>query len=410
MSWFKNLTSKSKFEKIKIPVLIIIIALTGSLLVWERLSFINHTQITDLAFSLLHGKFHLPEPIRYTSWQDSAFFNGKYYVYLGPLPALFLIPAVAVWGQNFPQQALIIFAGLVNFWLMFKLAQKFGLKKNDSLWLTTAFIFGSVYLFLSIVNISCYLVQIVGFTFLLAALYEFFHQKRWLLIGLFSALAGMSRYTLFCSGLFFLIELVRNENKNKKSAFFKLCLPIIGAIIILAFYNYQRFGNILDTGYTYNPTLPPGVKEASQENLFSLKHLPGNLFFLLFKGPEAVRKTQTNYLLKFPFLRASEWGMGIFFTSPFLLYLFLVSFKKRLDSSLLIASIVGIIPSLLYSGSGMWQYGYRYALDIYAFLFILLARFFKKKMPVLAKILIVYSILFNLFLMGSIWGVYVFGN
>jgi len=101
--------------------------------------------------------------------------------------------------------------------------------------------------------------------------------------------------------------------------------------------------------------------------------------------------------------------MGIFFTSPFLLYVFLVDFKKyKIAFSSLISCITGILPALFYGGVGVWQFGYRYALDIYPFLFLILSLYFKEKMPILAKLLIFYSVVFNTFLMGSIWGAYPF--
>lgn len=387
-------------------VTILLFALIASLHMWQKLSFIQHSHFTDLAFSFLQGKFTLPEPIRYSSWQDSAYFKGRYYVYFGPIPAIFLLPAVVIWGQNVPQQILSVLAGIANFLILYKLAQRLGLKKNNSLWLGIAFLFGSVYLFLSLVNISSYLIQVIGFTFLAAALYEFFAKKRWLLLGALLALAGMTRPSLYLASVFFVLEALKS--KNRKQIFLQLALPIILSVGLLGIYNQARFGNPFDTGYTYNPTWPAGKKELAQYGLFSLKHIPGNLYLLFLKGPEAVRVSTESYVLRFPFLRANEWGMGIFFTSPFFLYLFLSKLKKKYAFSALLTSAIGILPALFYAGTGVWQFGYRYALDIYPFLFVLLALVFTKGMPLLAKFLIVYSIFFNLFLMGSIWGVYPF--
>ena len=402
-------TLLKNLKKNYLLIIILFFALIGSFRLWQKLAFIKHTHFTDFAFSLLHGKISLPEPVRYSSWQDAAYFKEKYYLYFGPIPAILLLPAVAIWGQAVSQQILTFMAGIINFFLLFKLAKIFKFKNSDALWLTVALIFGSVYLFLSLVNISAYLIQIIGFTFLIISLVEFFTKKRWILIGVFLALAGMTRPSLYFALPFFLLEIIQSKTANKKSIFILLIFPIIISIGIFGFYNQLRFGNPLDTGYTYNTTWPPGVREAASYGLFSLRHLPGNFYFFFFKGPEAIRISKTSYLLRFPFLKANEWGMGLFFTSPFFLFIFLSNLKKKFVTSSIIASIIGIFPSFLYAGIGLWQYGYRYALDIYPFLFILLLSVFSQKgINRLVKATITFSIIFNLWLLGSIWGVYLF--
>jgi hypothetical protein len=225
----------------------------------------------------------------------------------------------------------------------------------------------------------------------------------------------MTRPSLYFALPFFLLEVIQSKRDspggrgNKKLALLLLIFPIITSLAALGFYNQLRFGNPLDTGYTYNTTWPPGVREAASYGLFSLKHLPGNLYFLLLKAPEAVRISKVSYLLRFRFLKANEWGMSLFFTSPFFLFIFLSNLRRKLVISLIIASLIGLLPSLLYAGIGVWQYGYRYALDIYPFLFILLLSVFSQKgVTRLAKTVILFSIIFNFWLLGSIWGIYLF--
>jgi len=389
-------------------LLAFIFALVMSFLVWEKLRDIQQTTFIDLAKSFLRGKFYLLEPVHYSSWQDTAFFNGKYYVYFGPTLGILFIPLAALGFFNFPQQFLALVFGFINFLFLFKIARLLGVKKRDAFWLTFAFIFGSIYLLLSLVNISSYLTQIAAFTFINLALFEYLNKKRWLLIGTIFALSGMTRLTSYATIPFFLIEWWRTDRKIR--SFFKFILPVVFSLLILALYNSLRFGSLLETGYRYNTTFPPQVREAIENyGFFSLRHIPTNIYFLLFKGPEPVRISETNYLLKYPFLRANEWGMGIFFTSPFLFYIFLVDFKKyKIAFSSLISCIIGILPALLYGGVGVWQFGYRYALEIYPFLFLILSLYFKEKMPIFAKIIIFYSVFFDTFLMGSIWGVYPF--
>lgn len=100
--------------------------------------------------------------------------------------------------------------------------------------------------------------------------------------------------------------------------------------------------------------------------------------------------------------------MGIFFTSPLFLYIFLSKLKQKyVINSWLTVSLM-LILILTYFGTGVVQFGFRYAVDFYPFLFIILASFFKDRLSLMAKSLIVYSIFFNFFFMLSIWGIYPF--
>jgi hypothetical protein len=390
------------------PLIVLLCAMVGSYWVWRKLTFIHHTQFVELAYSFLRGRLFLTEPVPFSSWQDSAPFGGKSYVYFGPAPALLLLPAVALFGLRVPQQLLSLLATAASFLLLRKLAKTLGLKSDDALWLAIAFLFGSIYLSLALLSISAYVAQVVGFAFVLGALAEYFDRRRWLLIGGLLALAGVTRYSLYLSLPFFLLEIAQDKNENKMSALLRLAAPIAVSVLFLGLYNQARFGNPLETGYKFNTTFPPGVKEALQYGFFSLRHIPANLYFFLFKGPEAVQLFDVGYVLKYPFLRANEWGMSIVFTSPFFLYLLLCKPQKGHILSCIVGSMAGILPALLYAGVGVYQFGYRYALDIYPFLFVLLASVFAAGMPRLAKWLITYSIAFDLFLMGSIWSVYPF--
>ena len=279
-------------------------------------------------------------------------------------------------------------------------------RKSDAWWFAIFFIFGSIFAFLALSNVTAYLVQIVGTTFLIVALYQFF-KKRIRLSGLFIACAGMTRPTLYLATIFFLIEIVKSRHEKWRELF-KLLLPISISIVLLAGYNAVRFGNPFETGYSYIPNRNPIYTAARAYGEFSLMYIPGNLYFLLFKGPDPVRADNLTYILKFPYLRVNEWGLGIFFTSPLFLYLFSVNVREKFVISSLITTLCMLFVVLTYYNSGLWQYGYRYALDFYPLLFIILVSVFKYGLPLRAKGLICYSIVFNLCYMFSILNTYPF--
>lgn len=367
------------------------------------------TNLVDLANAFLYGRSDLIQPVRV--WNDYAVFHNKFFIHYGPLPGVLFMPLVFLFGLDFPQQIIIPLLSLITAIGIYKIMRNLDVVSPSALWLVTFFIFGTIYLILSLTTITSYNIQVLGLMFLVLAILEFTGRSRPFLIGLFLGLAGLTRAAIYPAILFFLLEFMFEKNKTwyyKLNQILSLVAFPLLSLIFWGFYNYPRFGNFFDTGYGYIPETYPGLIAAKEYGVFSLKHIPGNLYMLLFKGPEPIRLENFSFVLKFPYLRASEWGMGIFFTSPVFVYLILAKLKERyVLSSLITAGALLIIPSTFY-GMGIWQYGYRYALDIYPFLILILGSIFKKEIPFLAKCLIVYGIIFNLLFMYSIWYKYPF--
>lgn len=367
------------------------------------------TNIIDLADAFLHGRLDLIQPVRV--WNDYAVFHHKFFIHYGPLPGVLFMPFVILFGLNFSQQVIIPFIFLITFVGIYKICRNIGAISSNALWLATFFVFGTIYLILTLTEITSYNVQIIGLLFLVLAILEFTGKSRPILVGLFLSLAGLTRATIYPAVIFFILESLFKRDLTWRYKLIQIislvALPTL-SLFFLGFYNYARFGNVLDTGYGYIPETFPGLIAAKEYGVFSLKHIPGNLYMFLFKGPEPIHSDKFSFVLQFPYLRASEWGMGIFFTSPVLVYLILTKLKERyVLSSLITAGVLLIIPLTFY-GMGIWQYGYRYALDIYPFLILILCSIFKKEIPLFAKCLIVYGIVFNLLFMYSIWHVYPF--
>lgn len=162
------------------------------------------------------------------------------------------------------------------------------------------------------------------------------------------------------------------------------------------FYNYARFGNLLEFGYRYHiPWLVETRQFLRQKGTWSLTYIPTNLYYLFLKGPDGVFIKGTHYLT-FPFLTPDPWGMSIFLTSPLLLWSFAAPIKERIVQWCWITSISILLFLLGYFSTGALQFGYRYALDFSPFLFILLCYAFKKRMSILSKIVIALSFMVNI--------------
>lgn len=364
----------------------------------------NHFSLQAQAF--LHGSLAVTNPP--ASLNDLAFFHNKYYVPFGPLPAILLTPFVALFGLTVSQQWLGYFCAFFSFVLIFRIAGKMGIaNKITRLWLATAFIFGTVYISLIVLPISAYLVQVIAVFFILLSLNEFFGKKRFWLIGLYIGCAILTRSIVGFAIVFFLWEIFSISTLKKKlQATLLLIVPIIICSILLFSFNYARFGTFLDNGYDHNISHGQDLLLSRSQGFFSLRHVPGNLYLLLFKAPDPIKLFDQNYVLKFPYLHVDPWGLSIFFTTPLFLYILLVHLKEKHVKASLFAIFMMLLPTVTYYAYGVWQYGYRHAVDFYPFLFLLLFPLFKERLPVRAKLLICYSIVFNFSYMLSLWGIY----
>ncbi len=392
-----------------ILLLVFLFCIIASFRILQYTYRLQQSHYTYLAKSFLQGRLDLPIPLPDTVIGDISFFKNKYYIYFGPVPAILLIPIVAVFKEPPSQHILGLFFIFLDLFLLYKIAKKLGLSKNNSFWLSLFFVFGTIFSSLGLTNITSYQVQIIAVSFLICSIYEFFHQRRWLLIGIFLALAGATKPTLYLATAFFAIELIHsNFTQMRIRNILLLITPILISILFLGIYNFVRFDNFFETGYSYQTDIGVSLQDAASKGIFSLRHIPGNLYFLLFKGPEPVRANQINFLLQPPYLKADLWGMGIFFTSPLFLYAFLSKLRQKYVLNSLLTVLLMLVPILTYFGIGIWQFGFRYALDFYPFLFIILTSVFKDELPLIAKTLIIYGIFFNFFFMLSIWGMYPF--
>ena len=90
-----------------------------------------------------------------------------------------------------------------------------------------------------------------------------------------------------------------------------------------------------------------------------------NFDYLFLKMPD--------FTADFPYFRPDGLGMSVLFTSPGLLLALRADWRDRRSWLLLGATVLVLIPTLLYYGGGWLQYGYRYFLDLIPFVWALVA-------------------------------------
>lgn len=362
----------------------------------------QHFSFLSLAF--LEGRLDLNGyPL---VWNDIAIFNGNKYLPLGPFPAVLITPFVFIWrafgGVFFHRYIHGIFV-LGVFFLLYKISRHLKYGVRDSFFWAFAFNLGSAFVAISINGWSWSFAQVITVFLIFYSLYEFITRKRFLLIGIMYAMILATRATAVIGIIYYFLEIVfsKETTKRKINNTALLVVPIICVTAFLMLYNFLRFGNLFEQGYMYQQ-IYVGLRRARDLGLISFVHIPGNLYYLFLASPTQVFMDGLSKTLKFPFITYDTWGLGIFYTSPYLLTLFTYKFRERSSRLLLITTLLVLIPVIMYYGIGVNQFGYRYALDFMPYVFFILMKDYKSKILSFGfRAVVVFSILFNFYLLFS---------
>ncbi len=367
-----------------------------------------------LARHFVHGDLAVDDlPSGYA---DYVVWNGHKYIPFGPLPGVLLIPFLPLLDAGLPLISIAQLFTLLNVWLFYKVLGRAGVVGERRNWALLLFFGGTVYFSTILVNNSGNswgFAQITTTTFTLLAIGETLGKRRPLLIGLFIGLAGMARFTALFAAPFFLWMLWRDKRDTSGTVTVQpaaglvlssvvwryglLFLGVVGPVSLIAIYNYLRFGSPVESGYALALLYNPVLDQARSYGLFSLVHIPKNLFMLLLQGPLPYPSENAPVLL-FPYVKPSPWGMGILFTSPALIYAFRSRLKEPFVQACWLAIICVMLPTITYYGVGWVQFGYRYALDFIPFLLLLAARGFPNPLTSRVRILVLIGMLVN------VWG------
>jgi hypothetical protein len=363
----------------------------------------DYRYFTFLSNAFIHGTFsvnNLP-----TIYFDRVTVGSSTYLSLAPMPGILLVPLVSIFGTAFDEVVLAYPATAANILLMLLLLKRIGIAREMRQWLMVLFFCGTIYFSVFANGRSWLLAHIIAITFLLLAINEVLSRRRVPLIGLWLGLAFLTRsLTIFALPFFVLLLAPSGKSRFRQIAPVGLKLAV-GLAIPTAFflyYNYARFGNPFETGYGLAQTGNGDLVAALKLGLFSVAHIPKNLYALLLAGPQPYPGFSAP-ALEFPYLYPSPWGLSIFLTTPAFVYAFAANWHERLVRASWLAVGLVLLPLMFYYGNGWVQFGYRYALDFYPFLFILTALGIAKNFDRRTRVLILVSVLINLW--GALWEV-----
>jgi hypothetical protein len=340
-------------------------------------------RMMTLADNMFHGHVDLGQLAR---MNDIVTIDGRNYEAMSLLPVVpywFFVPFHPLWEAS--RWIIPATLGTITGWLALPLARRYGPAGSASYWLAALGAFGTLLFTQSIFGNFYYLAQVEAMLLTFLALIEWQGQRRPWLIGGALALAALARPTVLLAVIPFGLLLLW-ERKDRIRVAVVYSAPILAALFITAWWNYVRFGSVLETGYGIS-TLSPQLAQARAQGLFSLSHLRSNLS-LFIGGGFGVFETV-------PSLKPNPAGQSMLLTTPALLIAVGAGVRSRANLVLWAAAGLVAVPVFLYyGGGGADTYGYRYALDFTPFLLALVAIAAKQRFGNLEKLLIGLSVAF----------------
>jgi hypothetical protein len=303
----------------------------------------------------------------------------RWYVSFPPLPAVLLLPVVAIFGLG-TLDALFwaLFAGLAPMLLFVVLrflreSGQSGRTERDDLLVTALFAIGSVYYFAAVQGTVWFAAHVVAAAFVCLYLLYAFGARRPLAAGLALGLAFLCRpATLLLAGFFALqaISAAKDEDRPWSASAPRLfralamfALPLALIVSAAMWHNAARFGDPFEFGHSFLQIRWRSRIETW--GLFSTHYLPRNLTVFLLSLPWLIESS--------PFIRITRHGLALWFTTPNLLW---SVWPRKLDATV-VALWAGVLPTalctLLYQNTGWIQFGYRFSLDYLPLLFVLVA-------------------------------------
>jgi hypothetical protein len=387
-----------------------------------------------VAANFLGGRIAFTEP-QPTWLNEFVPFEGFYYSVfpLGSLLAMLPFAALQKIGMITDMPGMFIAAlqaGLIC-WFLLKIAAKYDVSRTRKIVQTLSILFGT-FMWTNLSFGSAWQLAL-GFAVVgeLGAIYYTVYERRPLLAGFFFALGFGNRTEILLTAPVIMFLLLRPSGPERAErepwlsirsaaaplAKFSVVPAALGIATLL--YNYVRFHSFTDFGYSRIP----GVLEEPwyHEGIFSWSYIPSQAWQMLFRSWEAWPA--------FPYLGPNGFSATILWSSPFLLFLFrtdaprwlqkkyrklrermgerdylslysIFSFRVlRRDHVLKYAAwvAIAILTVLLWThgNAGGWQFGYRYAMVILPWAFVILLEWAPRRFGIVEATAIGFSFAAN---------------
>lgn len=306
----------------------------------------------------------------------------RYYVSFPPLPALLMMPLVAIFGLAASDVWLTLLCAALNVPLTLSLLREITRSRtakrarhqradSDLLWITVSLTLGTAHFWSAVRGEVWFTALIVGVTTQLLFFRWAWAMRRPLLAGFALAAAFSTRASLITLAVFAYAQLLfpfrATPIRDRVRATLIFSIPPLFIGSALLWYNYVRFEQWYEFGHRY---LAGGqIKRIQTYGLFHWQYLKKNLIAAFLLLPMLS--------LRSPLLTLSWHGMAIQASSPQLLWglrpnaSYSALTRPRLALTLTLITTLTLL--LFYQNTGWVQYSWRFGLDIIPALCCLIA-------------------------------------
>ncbi len=384
------------------------VRITGN--VFTSTHFNDYIYLLD---AFVHGRVNVTPPSTY----DLSLYHGKWYLYWGPAPVLFLWPFHLIWGVKASDVLYTMLGGLANVVLIYLCIRQMRRYFNMSLslmaemFLLLSFAFASPNFFLSLAGRIWFTNQIFATTFLFLFYFFFFKYlnsgKLYQIVVsvAFFCLACLTRYSLLFNGLLLAYLFWDSKITGKKISLRLLVsvgVTVLFFVCLGACYNYLKFQNIFEVGVRFQHGAARYDAIVKSGKSLSFKYFWHNIYYY-FLNP-------IYFSLHRHMLIINTEGNSVLMVYPSLLVVPILFFKfKQFDAkkrffvlTVGAAALITVAFLMLYFATGWVQFGNRYFFDAFPLFFLLLVLV----MPYIPKpvqlVLLIWGIVINF------WGVLTF--
>lgn len=355
-----------------------------------------------VADNLLRGAIGFQE--RPPTWLNEFVpYEGNWYSVFpfGAVVSMIPFSALKVAGlvETMPAAMIASILGAAVFGLFCLIAREYELELSKLLLVTFGIVFGS-WMWTNLTMAGAWHLAL-GWSMVgqLGAIYFTVFRRRPLAAGFFFAIAFGNRTEILLTAPIFMYLLCRDssepgenpsvpviENGSKIAGLALFCaVPFMLGVSTLI-YNQIRFDSFIDFGYARIP----GVLDEPwyRYGIFSLHYIPQNAWEML--------ATPWRQVASYPYFVPTGFGGAIWWSSPFLLFLLRRGSRDRtLKNCAWLALAVLTFVLWIHGNPGGWQFGYRYAMILLPWMFVILLENGSRKSTLPEIALYGFSILVN---------------
>jgi len=354
-----------------------------------------------LADAFNHGHLDLTAP---PTTHDLTLYNGKWYVPNPPLPAILLMPVVALLGVEGVNMTIVsALLGALNaviVYLVLRYAAESGMttcKRSANLWLTAVFALSTNHIWLATTGQMWFISQLVTILFIGLGTIAVIRGKPAWVSGLMIGMAVMARPNIFPIAIFLMGIYLWKAKPYPEVEWGKVVrwaigfgIPVLICVFMELLYNYLRFEDWFDFGYVTINGAESIVEAVQKYGMFHPHFLRENFEVMFLRMPQ-IDTTGERF-----FFQPGYAGYSIFAMTPAFIYL-IRGIKKNwwvIGAWVSVILTVGLL--LLYHNTGAEQVGYRYIQDAIIPLMLLLGVGVGEKPGILFKMLTILGVVINL--------------